>query len=310
MLLTTKTLVERAMRADLVYVLQRMGVIAERPGNPFGVAIQHFGRATALAASKLPSKSFNRVVGVTPEEAPLIHQMIRWYEDRSVKPRIEVRPGALNHELAGVLTRAGFQQTAFHASLVGEILAQPRPDAVIRPVETADAMEDFLEVYMAGWGFPAAVREGAKTNMRGWLNLPRLASLCRRSRRAPSLRPPSSSCTKGSPISPTPVRIQNFAAADFTRPFSRIAKTRRRGSAPSSSVARPSSPRRATATWSAPASASCTPSPNGPLSDAKAGLARKAARGNRGRRPRKRHGRGGSTKCLPGFGLYIARPAS
>ena len=77
MLLTTKTLVELAMRADLVYVLQRMGVIAQRPGNPFGVAIQHFGRATALAASKLPSPSFNRVVGVTPEEAPLIHQMIR-----------------------------------------------------------------------------------------------------------------------------------------------------------------------------------------------------------------------------------------
>ena len=72
MLLTTKTLAMRAMRADLVYTIQRMQVIAEREGNPFGIAIKAFGAATALAAVRLPSSRFNRVVGLTPAEtAPL-----------------------------------------------------------------------------------------------------------------------------------------------------------------------------------------------------------------------------------------------
>ena len=47
MLVTTKTLAMRAMRADLVYTMQRMQVIAEREGNPFGIAINAFGAATA-----------------------------------------------------------------------------------------------------------------------------------------------------------------------------------------------------------------------------------------------------------------------
>ena len=43
MLVTTRALVERAMRADLAYTMQRMEVIAQRKGNPFGVAFQDFG---------------------------------------------------------------------------------------------------------------------------------------------------------------------------------------------------------------------------------------------------------------------------
>jgi hypothetical protein len=43
-LVTTKQLAMRAMRADLVYTVQRMRAIAERKGNPFGVAIKAFGQ--------------------------------------------------------------------------------------------------------------------------------------------------------------------------------------------------------------------------------------------------------------------------
>jgi hypothetical protein len=53
MLLTTKKLATRAMRVDLVYTVQRMQVIAEREGNPFGVAIKAFGAAMALAAESI-----------------------------------------------------------------------------------------------------------------------------------------------------------------------------------------------------------------------------------------------------------------
>jgi hypothetical protein len=46
MLLTTTELATRAMRADLAYTMQRMQVIANREGNPFGIAIRAFGSAT------------------------------------------------------------------------------------------------------------------------------------------------------------------------------------------------------------------------------------------------------------------------
>ena len=68
MLLTTTELAARAMRADLVYTMQRMQIIANREGNPFGIAIRAFGAATALAAARLPSYNFNRVVGLNPAE--------------------------------------------------------------------------------------------------------------------------------------------------------------------------------------------------------------------------------------------------
>jgi GNAT superfamily N-acetyltransferase len=78
----------------------------------------------------------------------------------------------LNKSLADALARAGFRQTSFHASLVGEVAETPLTDVVIRYVETSEAMERFLDVYLLGWEFPLAIHERAKANMRGWLGLP------------------------------------------------------------------------------------------------------------------------------------------
>lgn len=55
---------------------------------------------------------------------------------------------------------------------MGEVAETPATDAVIRSVETSEMVERFLDVYLAGWGFPLAIHEGAKANMRGWLGLP------------------------------------------------------------------------------------------------------------------------------------------
>lgn len=172
MLVTTKNLAMRAMRADLVYTMQRMQVIAEREGNPFGVAIKAFGAATALVAARLPSSRFNRVVGLTPAETALLPDILAWYAEFGPSPNIEIRPGDLNDDLADALAGAGFRQTSFQASLVGEVAQTPRTDIVIRSVETSEIMERFLDVYLAGWEFPLAIHDGAKANMRGWLGLP------------------------------------------------------------------------------------------------------------------------------------------
>jgi ribosomal protein S18 acetylase RimI-like enzyme len=172
MLVTTRGLSSRAMDVDLVYTLQRMRVIAEREGNPFGVATKTFGGATALAAVRLPSSRFNRVVGLTPTDAGLLPDILAWYADLAVSPHIEIRPGDVNDALADALAEASFRQTSFQASLIGEVSETPPADTEIRQVMASDLMERFLDIYLVGWGFPTAIHEGARVNMRGWLGLP------------------------------------------------------------------------------------------------------------------------------------------
>jgi hypothetical protein len=77
------------MVVDLVYTLQRMQVIAEREGNPFGIAMQTFGAATALAAARLPSTRFNRVVGLTPNETALLPEILAWYAGLGLSPHMK-----------------------------------------------------------------------------------------------------------------------------------------------------------------------------------------------------------------------------
>jgi GNAT superfamily N-acetyltransferase len=172
MLVATETLIVRIMRADLAYTKQRMQVIAKQDGNPFGIAIQAFGAATALAASHLPSSRFNRVVGLTPADVPIIPEILAWYAGLGVSPMIEIRPDDVNKVLADALTQHGFHQTSCQASLVGRPVEAKPPDLIIQAVHTPEIMERFLDVYVAGWGFPANIHEGAKANMRGWLGLP------------------------------------------------------------------------------------------------------------------------------------------
>jgi ribosomal protein S18 acetylase RimI-like enzyme len=172
MLLTTTELATRAMRADLVYTIQRMQVIANREGNPFGIATRVFGAATALAATRLPSSRFNRAVGLNPAETASLQDILAWYAELGPSPQIEITPGDLNKSLANALAGVGFRQTSFHASLVGAVAEAPSIDVAIRSVETSETLERFLDVYLAGWEFPLAIHEGAKVNMRGWLGPP------------------------------------------------------------------------------------------------------------------------------------------
>jgi GNAT superfamily N-acetyltransferase len=125
-----------------------------------------------LAVARLPSPRFNRVVGLTAAETALLPQILAWYAELGPSPYIEIRPGDVSDGLADALAHAGFRQTSFHASLVGEVRETQPTDVVIRSVETSEVMERFLDVYLAGWEFPLAIHDGAKANMRGWLGLP------------------------------------------------------------------------------------------------------------------------------------------
>ena len=174
MMITSPALVRRLMRVDLQYAIERMGVIAARPGNPFGIEVKRFGEATALLARHLPSPRFNRVVGLEPETAAEIPEILQWYAANAVKPRFEVRPTTFDPALGRALACSLYFQSSFHASLHADAAmgVTPPPDVRIEQVTMPEEMENFLDIYLAGWNLPDAIREPAKANMRGWIDQP------------------------------------------------------------------------------------------------------------------------------------------
>jgi hypothetical protein len=78
----------------------------------------------------------------------------RWYAEHDIKPTFELVPGQYDENLGGELARIGFYQSSFHASLIGQPGANgyANDGVAIELVTTAEALEDYLEAYVAGWG--------------------------------------------------------------------------------------------------------------------------------------------------------------
>jgi GNAT superfamily N-acetyltransferase len=169
--LPSRVLSDRLMRVDIAYTIARMRVIEARPGNPFGVALRQADGVTALMARGIPVPSFNRIVGLRDGQQALFAELDDWYGAHGVACRLDIAPGDLTPALAEALAKRRYVQSGFHTSLYGrpDGVEASFPDIAIARVDAAPAMEDFLDVYLAGWSIPEAVRDDAKVNMRGWL---------------------------------------------------------------------------------------------------------------------------------------------
>ncbi len=167
-------LVHRVVDVDLAYTIARMRILERIPGNPIGIAARSIENVTALMARHLPSPAFNRIAGLRRGQAEHIQPLVEWYREHGVAGRVEIAAGDDEPALARELASLGFYQSGFHAALIGEPdgdAAVPG-DIAVEPVTTADAMEDFLAAYVAGWGIPDAAHEQFKRNVRPWLGQP------------------------------------------------------------------------------------------------------------------------------------------
>jgi hypothetical protein len=161
-------LIQAATAIDIAYTRDRLAVIAGAPGNPFGVEIRDYGRGTAFQARAMPSPNFNRAVGFTDETLDGARQVMDWF--KATGSRFDIAPGLETRRLRDLLAGRGYMQAEFHATLVaGPKLPEATPSAVdVRRVQSAEDLEHFLDVYLAGWGMPEVIWHGAKANMRGW----------------------------------------------------------------------------------------------------------------------------------------------
>ncbi|MGX9965621.1 hypothetical protein ACVFYP_20010 [Roseomonas sp. F4] len=168
---STADLVRRVADVELAYTLSRMAVLERLPGNPMGIAVRRERQVVALMARQIPSPSFNRILGLGGADAALVAPLLDWYRAAGASPRIVVEPMAHGPELARELILRGFLPAGFHAGLVG--MSGPGGDeAGIEAIAGPEAMERFLDTYLAAWGFPAAHRDGFRANVRGWLGEP------------------------------------------------------------------------------------------------------------------------------------------
>jgi ribosomal protein S18 acetylase RimI-like enzyme len=163
--------VERTLAVDVSYTISRMKVLERLPGNPLCINYRWVDEtAVALMARLVP---FCRVVGLRAGHERHIEPLVSWYREHGISPKFEMIPGHFDAGLGKEMARLNLFQSRFHVSLIGEParLAGAADDStVIEPVTTAEAMEDYLDAYVAGWEIPAKDHAQFKVNVRPWLN--------------------------------------------------------------------------------------------------------------------------------------------
>jgi hypothetical protein len=150
----TQELSDRIEQSKADYIESWMQGMREQPGNPFGVAIQHFGRARAFAARNLAHVGlFNRMIGIGPEHAAQLDDIIRFYEVQGVPYRIDINPYHVSPELLTGLADYGFHESMFQSMLYGVPSTVPLdlpPSVVIEDV-SFERLVCFVDVYMHGF---------------------------------------------------------------------------------------------------------------------------------------------------------------
>jgi ribosomal protein S18 acetylase RimI-like enzyme len=163
--------VRRTIAAETAYRRSRLAVLEAIPGNPVGVASREPDDGlVATMARYLPV--FNSVTGLRAGHEPHIEPLVQWYRDAGVDAQFELVPGEHDAALGRELARFGYFHSGFHTSLV----AAPgsswdrTTSTPIEQITTPAVLEEFLDVYVAGWGVGDS--EGFKANVRPWLTQP------------------------------------------------------------------------------------------------------------------------------------------
>jgi ribosomal protein S18 acetylase RimI-like enzyme len=159
-------ILQRTLAADISYTVSRMKVLEGISGNPVGIAYQWFDEGAVALMARLPA--FCRVVGLRPGHEHHVEPLARWYAEHDIKPTFELVPGQYDQNLSRELTRLGFYQSSFHASLIGKPVADGDTNdaGAIELVTTAEALEDYLNAYVGGWGIPEKHHAQFKSNVR------------------------------------------------------------------------------------------------------------------------------------------------
>jgi len=164
-LLPTPDPMRRLVYAERTCYLDWVRAMEAEPGNPFGIAVEGFGAATALACRAIPAQIWNRVFGLTEAEAALDPSILAFYRHHGADVLFDVPPTSVPPFWEGpnvllTLARHGLHQGAFHQLLH----ALPRTDVPLPPAHVEveeigpERASDFVGLYEQVWGDGGAIR--------------------------------------------------------------------------------------------------------------------------------------------------------
>lgn len=172
MLMPSLETVERTLAADIAYTISRMKVLERLPGNPIGMDARWIDDTAVALRARIPA--FSRVVGLRRGHESQLESLMHWYRDAGMRPTFEIVPGHFVPSLGHELHRLGFVHSGFHASLIAAIADLPlsaAAETIVR-VTTPEAMERYLDAYVAGWGIAEGDADAFKANVRPWMKQP------------------------------------------------------------------------------------------------------------------------------------------
>jgi ribosomal protein S18 acetylase RimI-like enzyme len=166
--------IRRTIEVETAYTISRMQVIERISDNAAGIAVRQIDDGlVALMARGIPIPFFNSVIGLRAGHEHHIAPLVAWYRDNGVKARFELVPGNYQAELGRELTQLGYYPFGFHLSLIArpEGSGQLQPDVTVEHLTGPECLDEFFEVYVAGWGFRQGNFERFKANVCAWLDL-------------------------------------------------------------------------------------------------------------------------------------------
>lgn len=170
----TPELAHRLERAEAHALCSRLTAIAERPGNPMAVTIRTFGSATALQIKGIPGPTYNTVLGLGPEDAAQLGEIVSFYNEATIPCQIEVTPANTSPDFLYEVREHGFGPRKFHSTLYGVPSRDPLPlpeGVTIRPLRREE-FDLYGDIYVQGFGMPQTLQSGVAANNQILYNRP------------------------------------------------------------------------------------------------------------------------------------------
>ncbi|GEM_PF-1239489 len=172
----TRELVRTLDQMHTALDVDRMSGMARVTGNPWGIHIRQFGRATAFVSSSLPTAYYNKVDGFGATDGALLDDVAAFFIDHgALTCSMSILPGDLDERLADRLSAYGMRHVDFHAGYYGVPdvgdLAPPK-GVHVRAVESVEDLATFLAVFHAGWEMTADTLDVFRSTMTYWRDVP------------------------------------------------------------------------------------------------------------------------------------------
>ncbi|MCR8843298.1 GNAT family N-acetyltransferase [Paenibacillus sp. SC116] len=140
--------------SEIDYMSDRMIAIQNRPNNPEGIEIQHFGNAVCFYSRTMPWPTFNTVKGLTSADIEYIEPIVDFYRSRDRKVQFEIIPSLVDQNFLRQLADVGLYQSGFHCSLY----TKPRlpivevPDGVVIREVQEEQFDMYATIHCRGTG--------------------------------------------------------------------------------------------------------------------------------------------------------------